>query len=154
MSFRRPALLASCLLALSLLSASCKDAAAPTVGEAAIQDIDRRLAGVWRVSSYVPDQALSAALLLTLQTDKIAIRFDKGRVRSVTANLYMDRAYRLADVKGDIFKIFIIDEYGVEYELAGQMDSPRQISFQALTPPWAGRGVLEREGPIFGEAVP
>lgn len=117
--------------------------------QAAQQDVQNRLAGVWRVTSYIPDHTLSPALLLSMQSDKILVRFDQGRLRSATTGLTFDRAYRIGDVRGPTFSVFILDESGVEYESRARFDEGGNIQFQTVTEPWSGRGVLQREGPAI-----
>lgn len=117
--------------------------------QAAQQDVDNRLAGVWRVTSYIPDHTLSPALLLSMQADKILVRFDQGRLRSATTGLTFDRAYRVGSVQGAAFSVFILDESGVEYESRARFDESGNIQFQTVTEPWTGRGVLQREGPAI-----
>ena len=56
------------------------------------------------------------------------------------------RRYRVAEVKGDNFTVFIKDDTGVEYESLCQFDEAGRVHFQTVTAPWVGRGVLERQG--------
>lgn len=141
--------LAAWLLAGSLL-AGCSGASPGLTGpEAAQMEVQQRLAGVWRVTSYIPDQTLSPALLFSMQADKILIRFDRGRLRSASSGLTFDRAYRLANVGDKSFTIFILDDNGVEYESRAVFDESGNIQFQTVTPPWTGRGALQREGPAM-----
>ena len=112
--------------------------------------VEQRIAGVWRLTSYVPNQRLSPALLLGMQSDKVVVRFDRGVLRSETTSLTFERNYRIADVKGNTFKMFISDDQGVQYESVCQFDEGGRINFQTLTAPWVGRGVLEREGTALG----
>jgi hypothetical protein len=107
---------------------------------------NQQLAGIWRMTSYVPQNMLSPALLLSMQADKILVRFEDGRVSSATSALTFDRKYRIADVSGRNFKVFIADEAGVEVENHCQFDESGRVMFQTFTAPWIGRGVLEREG--------
>jgi hypothetical protein len=107
---------------------------------------ERQLAGVWRMTSYVPQDPLSPAMLLSLQADSILVRFDGGRVQSATGALSFDRAFRVTNVSGRNFKIVIADEDGVEVESHCQWDAGGRVIFQTITAPWIGRGALEREG--------
>ena len=113
--------------------------------------IDQRTAGVWRLQSYVPDSSLSPVMLLGMQSEKIVVRIEGGRIRSASPTLTFDRAYRIADVQGDKFKFFIRDDTGVEYESACEFDEAGRLLFYCLTAPWRGRGVLEREGPAMAK---
>jgi len=145
-------LVAAALLAMSsLLGAIGCSSAGPTLtgAQAAQQQVQHRLAGVWRVTSYIPDQTLSPALLLSMQSDKILVRFDQGRVRSASTGLTFDRAYRVDNINGPTFSVYILDESGVEYESRARFDESGNIQFQTVTPPWTGRGVLQREGPAM-----
>jgi len=55
--------------------------------------------------SYVPDSPLSPAMFLAMQSDKIVVRFEHGRVASATPSLTFERAYRISEVNGDSFTI-------------------------------------------------
>ena len=135
----------------SACSATQLNADSASAAQAAV---DQRISGVWRLTSYVPAAALSPVMLLSMQSDKIAVRFDRGVLRSETTSLTFERQYRIADVSGDTFKIFIKDDQGVEYESICQFGQGGRIHFQTLTNPWTGRGVLEREGTAFGGIYP
>jgi hypothetical protein len=134
-------------LAFGLMACSGGSGRSGPMGPA--QVTNNRIAGVWRVTSYIPEHTLSPALLLGMQSDKIVIRFDNGRLRSVTTNLSFDRVYRLANISGDHFTIFVRDDTGVEYESIARFDAGGRITFRTMTPPWTGQGVLEREGPAM-----
>ena len=135
-------------LAIDSASMSCSSVSGgPSSQAAAPLQVQQQLAGVWRVTSYIPVESLSPALLVSMHGDKILVRFDDGRVRSVSPSLTFDRAYRLADVKSSEFTIFIADESGVEIETHCQFDDRGRILFHTISAPWAGRGVLDREGP-------
>jgi hypothetical protein len=121
---------------------------------AAQQGMQQRIGGAWRLTSYVPESDLSPMMLLTMQADKIGVRFEEGRVRSASAGMQLDRAYRLADVQGNNFKIYIADGQGVEHESQCQFDRSGRLLFYTVTPPWRGRGVLEREGAAMGAQQP
>ncbi|HHH29616.1 MAG TPA: hypothetical protein ENK57_14895 [Polyangiaceae bacterium] len=137
-------------IVLATLALGCSGTApTPTGPQAAQQAVQNRLAGVWRVTSYIPDHTLSPALLLSMQSDKILVRFDQGRLRSATTGLTFDRAYRIGNVQGAVFSVFILDESGVEYESRARFDEGGNIQFQTVTEPWTGRGLLQREGPAI-----
>ncbi len=140
-------------VALAALAFGCSGTGPTLTGpQAAQQDVENRLAGVWCVTSYIPDHTLSPALLLSMQSDKIVVRFDQGRLRSATTGLTFDRAYRIGNVQGAVFSVFILDEGGVEHESRARFDEGGNIQFQTITEPWAGRGVLQREGPAISAA--
>jgi hypothetical protein len=122
----------------------------PNAAAAARAQVDQRIAGVWRLQSYVPDAQLSPAMLLGMQSERIVVRIENGRVRSASSTLTFDRAYRIAaDPNRDKFKLFIRDDAGVEYESVCEFDEGGRVLFYTITPPWRGRGVLEREGPAM-----
>ena len=141
----------SAALALVLLACSaCSGAGAGMTGaQAAEQQVDQRLDGVWRLQSYVPAAALSPALLLSMTSDSILVRFEKGIIRNANDSLTFERKYRITNVKERNFTLFISDDTGVEYENQCQFDDSGRVIFQTITPPWTGRGVLEREGPAI-----
>lgn len=116
--------------------------------------MSNQLQGVWRLTSYVPDSALSPAMLLSMQGDKIVVRFDQGRVRSATSALTFDRPFRVTYAQGRYFNVVISDEEGIEVESRCQWDDGGRIVFQTITAPWVGRGVLEREGPAIPSPPP
>jgi hypothetical protein len=118
-----------------------------------VETVERRIAGVWRLTGYVPEKDLSASLLLRLQSEKIVVRFDHGRVQSATEALEFDRRYRIADPADDTFKIFIEDDDGIKQESHCQFDENGNLSFEVVTEPWRGRGVLTREGAAFDQPV-
>jgi hypothetical protein len=132
-------------LVLALAFAGCSGSleADPATATAELQ---QRLEGRWRLTSYVPDMTLSPAMLLTLQADTIVVSFDQGRVRTDSIGLQFDRGYRLQPVSDDTFKIFIRDDQGIEYESVCRFDTAGNLQFQTITSPWTGRGVLQRDG--------
>ncbi|HZO14223.1 MAG TPA: hypothetical protein VFB62_13220 [Polyangiaceae bacterium] len=111
--------------------------------QARVQEL---LKGVWRLTSYIPEEQLSPSMLFSMQTDKILIRFEDGRIQSATASIQMDRPYRIGQVTGNQFKLFIRDEGGLETESNCWFDSNGSLNFMTLTAPWRGRGSLMREG--------
>lgn len=131
------------------MAPGCRDAviATPEVEQARI---DERIRGVWRLNSYVPDHALSPALLLSMSADAILVRFEDGRMRSATSALDFDRTYRIANVDGLRFSVFISDPHGFEVESRCTLGSGGEIAFQTITEPWKGHGVLIREGAALG----
>ncbi len=143
--------LARCLL--MLVTTGCGSGAkgpyGPDAAAVARAHIDQRIAGVWRLQSYVPDAQLSPAMLLGMQAERIVVRVESGRLTSASTTLTFDRAYRIADVQGDKFRFFIRDDTGVDYESACELDEAGRLMFYTLTAPWRGRGVLEREGPAM-----
>jgi hypothetical protein len=138
--------------------AGCAEATDPkspsgqTASRARVHELLRD--GVWRLTSYIPDEQLSPAFLLSMQTDKILVRFDDGRIQSATASMTMDRGYRIASVDGNRFKILILDESGVEYESVCTFDRSGNLEFVTVTPPWRGRGLLQKEGPALDRPIP
>lgn len=139
-----------------LASASCSSASGGLTletGEGTQGGVEQRIDGVWRLTSYVPEQALSPALLLSLQGEKLMVRFDAGRLRSETEGMAMDRAYRIADASANRFKLFVKDDTGVEYESMCELDDKGRLLFNTVTSPWRGRGMLEREGGAMAAAV-
>ena len=114
--------------------------------------MDERISGVWRLTNYIPERELSPALLLSMQADKIMIRFEDGMMRSVSPAITFERHYRIVDVNGDTFRLIVLDEGGVEYESVCQVDNLGSMSFQTVTEPWTGRGVLTREGTALDPA--
>jgi hypothetical protein len=153
MGFSHRGLAAACALALVALTGCGPQTAAndPNGQIAAQQNVQARIAGVWRLTSYVPESELSPVLLFTMQADKISVRFEDGHIRSMSSGMDLDRAYRLGDVQGASFKIFIADGEGVEHESQCQFDRAGRILFYTVTPPWRGRGVLEREGAAMAQ---
>ena len=110
------------------------------------QQIQLRLDGPWRLTSYVPNETLSPAMLLSLQTDSIVVTFDQGRVRTSSIGLQFDRGYRIMPVSDDSFRLYIRDDQGIEYESFCRFDDAGNLDFQTFTSPWTGRGRLQREG--------
>ena len=110
------------------------------------QEVRQRIAGVWRLTSYIPDQELSVALLMSMQSDRIIVRFEDNRIKSATSLMSFDRGYRIDSVQAEGFKMFIQDDDGAEYEVWGQFDDAGSLLFNARTPPWTGKGQLDREG--------
>lgn len=134
------------VIALVLSLAGCSAATSqPNDAAARIQRVDQRLEGVWRLVSYVPDSALSPAMLLAMQNDKIVVRFDRGQVSSATSSLTFQRAYRISDVEGDSFKLTLVDPDGLAYESLARFEPSGEIAFRTVTAPWVGHGVLARE---------
>jgi hypothetical protein len=115
--------------------------------------VEKRMGGVWRLTGYVPEKDLSPKLLLSLQSEKIVLRFDDGRVQSATEAIEFDRRVRIADAVGDSFKLFIEDDEGIEQEARCAFDENGNLTFEIVTEPWRGRGVLSREGPAFDQDV-
>jgi len=109
-------------------------------------DVQRRIAGVWRLIGFTPAQQLSPAFLLGLRTGVVMVRFERGRMTSASTALSFDRPYRIANAHGDRFTLFVEDDAGVEYESACQLDHGGRLLFQSLTAPWGGHGVLKRDG--------
>lgn len=141
------------LLALGLLFSGCSGGSGGPPASPEVQ-VSNQLQGVWRVTSYVPDSALSPAMLLSMQADKILVRFEQGRVRSATSALTFDRAFRVTNAQGRNFSLIVSDEEGIEVESRAQWDDAGRILFQTITAPWVGRGVLEREGPAVPSPPP
>jgi hypothetical protein len=134
-------------LVLALALGGCSGVQGSEAGMAAVQqEIQQRLDGPWRLTSYVPDQTLSPAMLLSLQTDSIVVTFDQGRIRTSSIGLQFDRGYRIAPMSDDTFKLFIRDDQGIEYESVCRFDNAGNLDFQTFTSPWTGRGKLQREG--------
>lgn len=115
-----------------------------TPAQQAVMAIDMQLAGTWKLSNYTPQQPLSLALLLGLQREAIMVSFQNGHMRNANQSLQFDRRYRIDPPIGDTFKIFIVDEGGVEYESWARFGHPNQIWFETKTEPWKGQGVLDR----------
>lgn len=142
-------------MALSICAATCivacngANQAGPSAPSAEILEVEEKISGVWRVTNYIPEKELSPALLMAMQSDKIMVRFEEGTVRSISPSLQFERRYRIADVNGDTFHLFIEDKGGIEYESVCQLDNLGSMSFQTVTEPWRGRGVLTREGPAL-----
>ena len=109
----------------------------------------QRLAGTWRVTSYVPATGLGALLMKTLRAEDLVIEFANGRVRSASSSFALDRQFRLVPLANDSFQMFIVDEQGVEYESLARFDQAGRILFETKTEPWIGSGVLQRQGPAF-----
>ncbi|MBW2453995.1 MAG: hypothetical protein JRI68_05780 [Deltaproteobacteria bacterium] len=122
------------------------DPQGPDAAAVARAHISQRITGVWRLQSYVPESSLSPAMLLGMQSEKIVVHIQGGRVRSANRTLTFDRAFRIANVQEERFTLFISDDTGVEYESACELDTAGRLLFYSLTAPWRGRGVLEREG--------
>ena len=73
-------------IALVLSLAGCSGAGLnPNDQAVQIQRVEQRIEGVWRLVSYVPDSALSPAMLIAMQNDKIVVRFDRGQLSSATS---------------------------------------------------------------------
>lgn len=121
----------------------------PSTPATAITTVDKNISGVWRLTNYIPDKELDPSLLLSMQSEKIMVRFQNGIVSSVTSSLLFERRYRIADVNGDTFHLFVEDTGGIEYESVCQLDNLGSLSCRTLTEPWTGRGVLTREGPAL-----
>jgi hypothetical protein len=144
------------LVAATLAVAGCSSASGSLTmdpAEAARGRVEQRIAGVWRLTSYIPESALSPAMLLGLQGEKLAVRFEDGRIRSETTGMTMDRAFRVTDAQDNRFRLFIKDDTGLEYENVCEFDEKGRIQFFTTTAPWRGRGMLEREGPAIAAAA-
>jgi len=143
--------LGACLLAM-VMALGCGGASGDPQGldAAAIAraNVSQRITGVWRLQSYVPESSLSPAMLLGMQRETIVVRIEGGRIRSASQSLTFDRAFRIANVHGERFTLFIRDDTGVEYENACEIDRAGRLLFYSLTAPWRGRGVLERASPV------
>ena len=133
----------------SLAGCSGGGSGEPTTPATAATTVDRNISGVWRLTNYIPDKELDPSLLLSMQSEKIMVRFQDGVVSSVTSSLLFERRYRIADVNGDTFHLFVEDTGGIEYESVCQLDNLGSMSCRTLTEPWTGRGVLTREGPAI-----
>ncbi|HHH11034.1 MAG TPA: hypothetical protein ENK23_03050 [Sorangium sp.] len=123
--------------------------AQPGVDDTEVQKraVNAQLAGVWHLEHYTPNEQLSVALLLSMQSERIVVRFEGGRVKSANALLTFDRPYRIDSVYDNGFKMFIHEEdTGVEYEVVARFERPGRLLFQARTAPWRGQGVLQRDG--------
>jgi hypothetical protein len=116
--------------------------------------MNQRIGGVWRLINYIPDEELSPALLLSMQGDKILVRFENGTVRSLSSGLDFERRYRIDGVNGNTFTLFVEEEGGITYQVVGQLDGLGTMNFQVMTEPWRGRGVLTREGPAIRPGAP
>jgi hypothetical protein len=136
-------------LVLSLCAAACTgaDSATANAPPTATGVVDAKITGVGWVTNYIPEKELSPALLLSMQSDKIMVRFEEGTVRTVSSSINFERRYRITDISGETFHIIVEDEGGIEYDAVCQLDDLGSMSFQSLTDPWKGRGVLTREGP-------
>ncbi len=131
------------------LACTGADTADPNAPSPEVLSVQEKISGVWRLTNYIPEQDLSASLLMSMQSDKIMIRFEDGMVRSVSPSLQFERRYRITEVNGDTFHLVVEEEGGIFYEGVGQFDNLGSMSFQVLTQPWKGRGVLTREGPAL-----
>ncbi len=137
------------LVALILFGSGCGEANTPFDAQAPdAQDtsIDARIDGVWRLTNYIPEKELSPEVLMNMQSDSILVRFEQGTVRSLSSSLQFERKYRIATVRGDTFHLFVEASEGVEVESVCELNDQGTLSFEALTDPWKGRGVLSREG--------
>lgn len=144
------------LACLALASAACSAGTrhgADDVARARIQ-LDQRLAGRWKLISFIPDSQLSPAVhaMVTYQHDRLIVEFSHGRVRSASPSVTFDRSYRIEDPTRVPFRVILIDEQGVGYETICQFDEAGRLHFHSITDPWKGRGVLEREGAGLGAA--
>jgi len=106
--------------------------------------VDRRITGQWRLMEYRADAALSPILLLRMRHEDLRIRFVDGRVRSATPNLELDRVYRIGEVNGETFTLYIVDPDGIEYENFCRFEPDGSVRFRTVTPPWQGEGHLVR----------
>jgi hypothetical protein len=107
-------------------------------------NVERRIAGQWRLADYKADAALSPILLLRMRHEDLRVKFDQGRVQSATPNLELDRAYRVDDVQGETFRLFVIDPDGLQYENYCRFEPDGSVRFRTMTPPWQGEGHLVR----------
>ncbi len=121
-----------------------KDPAAPRAAGSAI---DARIAGIWRLTNYIPEKELEPSALLALQTDKVLVRFEEGVLSSASTDLDFERRYRIEKVLDNQFTLLLEEEGGITHEVRCELDDNGNVSFQVLTEPWKGRGALAREGP-------
>jgi hypothetical protein len=111
--------------------------------------VDQRLAGRWKLVSFVPDEQLNPVMsaMVAFQHDRLVVTFDRGRIRSESASLTFDRAYRIEDPTKVPFRLILTDEQGVSYETYSSFDQAGRLHFRSVTAPWKGRGMLQREDP-------
>lgn len=142
-------------LGVAMTACTGTNTADPNAPAQAAQSIHTRISGVWRLTNYIPERDLAPTLLLSMQSDKIMVRFDDisasgaGLMSSVSSSLDFERRFRIADVKGDVFRLYIEDADGVEYMSVCHFDDLGNLEFETETEPWRGRGVLTREGPAI-----
>jgi hypothetical protein len=111
-------------------------------------EIDQRIAGAWRLASFVPDEPLNPVMttILAMQNDQLVVVFERGVVRSASPSLTFERSYRIEEPQKAPFRVVLTDEQGVAYDTLCSFDHAGRLHFQSLSPPWKGRGILEREG--------
>lgn len=140
---RREGLLGSLAL-LSGLGSGCSSTVGVPPQTVARQQVERRITGQWRLAEYRADAALSPILLLRMRHEDLRVRFVDGRVRSATPNLELDRTYRVGEVSGETFRLFIVDPDGLEYENFCRFEPDGSVRFRTITAPWQGEGHLVR----------
>ncbi|MBI4956830.1 MAG: hypothetical protein HY908_32735 [Myxococcales bacterium] len=109
--------------------------------------IDQRLAGHWKLVSFVPGDTLSPvmAALLSFQFDRLRVEFRNGHMYASSPGIRTERRYRIDQPQGDLFRLVMLDEQDIDYHASCELDQAGRLVFQSETSPWKGRGVLARE---------
>ncbi len=104
----------------------------------------RRLTGPWTLMTFEPERRLepTQASLLTGHLGKILV-FHPHEVVAKGAGGSVRRAYEVTEAHGDRLTVVVRDDGGIEYEVVGERKGD-DLSFESLTAPWRGRGVLRR----------
>jgi len=146
----RRALQVCAIIALGFAAAGCSSGSGrgPQAVAQARLEIDRDMAGSWKLASFVPDEPLNPVMsaMLAMQHDQLLVVFERGTVRSSSPTLSFERRYRIEDPQKVPFRVILTDEQGVSYDTLCSFDHAGRLHFQSLSPPWKGQGILTREG--------
>lgn len=106
---------------------------------------NQRLLGTWVLLDFQPEVPLEPMLaqLLAMQMGRLTAQLDGGRIVATGMGVQTTRTYRIDQAEDDRFKMTLFDETGVAYEAWGAFRGDT-ILFEAMTPPWQGRGTLKR----------
>lgn len=114
-----------------------------------LASVDARLRGAWKLASFAPEMPLEPTMqaLLSFQYDRLVVRFDGKRFVADSPGLHADRAYQIAQVVGDDFKVVSWDDQGVPYESWCRFAPDGSLNVRSETAPWRGVATLHRAGP-------
>lgn len=111
-----------------------------------LASVDARLRGAWLLASFAPEMPLEPTMqaLLGFQYERLLVTFDGHRLVADSPGIHADRAYQIAQVVGDDFKVVSYDDQGVPYESWCRFAPDGTLTVRSETPPWRGVATLHR----------
>jgi len=146
MGHRRRNFLVIGLAALVLASTGCGGTqSSANDAKVAMGNADQRLQGSWVLVDFQPNVALEPMLaqLLSMQLGHLTVGFNRGQMVATGMAVQARRTYTITSATMNDFTATLYDDAGVAYDARCSFDGDRLL-FEALTPPWTGRGTLQR----------